>query len=194
MNSYYGRSKIREAKSLKVIAVCGMPGSGKEEFVSIAGEEGLSVVRMGDVVRGEVKSRNLELNSQNVGQIANSEREKHGLGIWAQRTLPHIKGEFVLIDGIRGDAEIEVFRKELRENMILVGISASQKTRFQRIKKRARSDVTVTWESFLERDTREVGWGIENAMKQCEHIIVNEGTLEEFRDNIKWLLRKLKGN
>lgn len=171
-----------------------MPGSGKEEFVSIVEQEGFNVVRMGDAVREEVKSRDLELNSQNVGQIANSERKKHGSGIWAERTLPYIDGDLVLIDGIRGDAEIAVFRSNLKENMIIVGISASQKTRFERIKTRARSDATMTWEEFLERDAREVKWGIENAMALCEHMIVNEGTLEEFRKNIKELLGKLKGN
>jgi dephospho-CoA kinase len=170
-----------------------MPGSGKEEFVSVAVEEGWNVVRMGDVVREEVKNRNLELNSQNVGQIANSEREKHGFGIWAERTLSHISDDLVLIDGIRGDAEIAVFKSKLGDDMVLVGISSSPKIRFERIKSRRRSDVTLTWEDFLDRDAREIRWGIENAMAQCEHIIANEGTLEEFRKNVQEFLRS-QGN
>jgi dephospho-CoA kinase len=177
---------------LKVIAVCGMPGSGKEEFVQVAKSQGLYIVRMGDVVREEVKGRNLELTDQNVGQIANSERKTHGLGVWAERTIPRIKGDFILIDGIRGDDEIHVFRSALKADFILVGIQSSKEVRFERTKKRARSDAPVSWEDFCERENREISWGIENAMAQCEHIIVNEGTLEEFQDKIRDFLKKVK--
>ena len=171
-----------------------MPGSGKEEFVSVAQAEGLKVIRMGDVVRNEVRSRNLELTDQNVGLLANSERKAHGFSIWAERTLPHIKGGFVLIDGIRGDAEIDVFKSALKGDFILVGIQSSKKIRFERIKLRARSDAPLSWEEFLERDDREMGWGIERAMAQCEHIIVNEGTLEEFHYKVRDLLREINRN
>ncbi len=174
--------------------MCGMPGSGKEEFVQVAKIHGLDIIRMGDVVRDEVRSRNLELTDQNVGQIANSERKAHGLGVWAERTIPRIHGDFVIIDGIRGDAEIEVFRSALKADFILVGLQSSKEVRFERIKKRARTDAPVSWEEFCERENREISWGIENAMAQCEHIIINEGTLEEFQDKIKDFLKKMKEN
>jgi dephospho-CoA kinase len=171
-----------------------MPGSGKEEFVQVAKTQGLNIIRMGDVVRDEVKRRNLELTDQNVGQIADSERKAHGFGIWAQRTLPYIKGDTVLIDGIRGDAEIEVFKAALKGDFILVGIQSSKEVRFERIKKRARHDAPVSWEEFRERDQREIGWGIENAMAQSEHIIVNEGTLEEFQNKVRDFIKNVKEN
>jgi dephospho-CoA kinase len=110
---------------LKVMAITGMPGSGKEEFVSAAKEKGAFVLRMGDVVRGYVKEQGLELSDDNVGRVANEERERHGLGIWAERTVPLVKGEEVLIDGIRGDAELEVFRKVFGEDMVTIGIHCS---------------------------------------------------------------------
>lgn len=177
---------------MKVITVTGMPGSGKEEFVNIAKELGFSVFRMGDVVRAEVKSRGLELSSENVGNVANEERQKHGLAIWAERTLPLISGDMILIDGIRGDKELEVFQKSLNQDLILIGIHTSPKMRFDRIKSRARSDATMTWEEFQMRDVREIGWGIGNAMALCEHMIINEGTFEEYKDKIRNLLKALK--
>jgi dephospho-CoA kinase len=169
-----------------------MPGSGKEEFVNIAREKGFSVVRMGDVVRTEVKNRGLELSSENVGRVANEERQKHGLGIWAERTLPLISGDTILIDGIRGDEELEIFKGALNQDLILIGIHTSPKLRFDRIRSRARSDATMTWEEFQERDLRELGWGIGNAMALCEHMIINEGTLEEYKDKIRSILKALK--
>jgi dephospho-CoA kinase len=169
-----------------------MPGSGKEEFVNIARGQGFSVVRMGDVVRTEVKNRNLELSSENVGKVAHEERQKHGLGIWAERTLPLISGDMILIDGIRGDEELEVFKGALNQDLILIGIHTSPKLRFDRIRSRARSDATMTWEEFQKRDLRELGWGIGNAMALCEHMIINEGTLEEYKDKIRSILKALK--
>jgi dephospho-CoA kinase len=78
--------------------------------------------------------------------------------------------------------------------MILIGIHTSPKIRFDRIKSRARSDATMTWEEFQKRDEREIGWGIGNAMALCEHMIINEGTLDEFKDKIRNLLKILKEN
>ena len=118
---------------LKVIAVTGMPGSGKEEFISVVTEEGTFVLRIGDVVREYVKEQGLKLTDDNVGRVANEEREKHGFGIWAERTVPLVKDDNVLIDGIRGDAELEVFRKAFGEDIVIIGIHSSPKTRYERI-------------------------------------------------------------
>ena len=168
-----------------------MPGAGKEEFISVALEEGIFVLRMGDVVREYVKGQGLELTDDNVGRVANEEREKHGLGIWAERTAPLVKGKEVLIDGIRGDTELEVFRKAFGEDMVTIGIHSSPKTRYKRIVQRRRKDATVTWESFEKRDSRELGWGIGNALALCDYMIINEGTLTDFQNSVKELLAKL---
>lgn len=174
-----------------MIAACGMPGSGKEEFVNVAEGEGIKVVRMGDVVRAEVKNRGLELSDENVGRIADEERRKHNLGIWAERTVPLVSGEIVLIDGIRGDSELAVFRKTFGDEINVIGIHTSPKIRYERIRKRNREDVTITWQSFCERDSRELSWGIGNAIALCDHMIVNEGSLDEFIEKSKELLRAL---
>jgi dephospho-CoA kinase len=175
-----------------VIAVTGMPGSGKEELVKIAILEGIKVVRMGDVVRAEVKNRGLELSDNNIGRIATDERERYGYGVWAERTISLVKDDVVLIDGIRGEAELEVFKMAFGGDMVVVGVHASPKIRYKRIKERMRKDATMTWEAFCERDARELGWGIDNAMALCDHMIVNDGTLEEYKKNVKNLLKALK--
>jgi dephospho-CoA kinase len=173
---------------LKVIAVTGMPGSGKEEFVSVAIEMGISVLRMGDVVREYVRKQGLELTDDNIGRVANKERKEHGLGIWAERTVPQVSGEKVLIDGIRGGAELEVFRNAFGDDIITIGIHCSPKTRYKRIVKRKRSDATLTWEAFIGRDRRELAWGIGKAIASSDHMIINEGTLAEFKKSVKEIL------
>ncbi len=183
--------KEKGGRNLKVIAITGMPGSGKEEFVKVAREEGLSIVRMGDIVREEVIKRDLELTDENIGMIASDERKKHGYGIWAERTIPLVSGDVVLIDGIRGDVELEVFKRAFGEDVLIIGVHTSPKTRYKRIKERKRRDVTMDWHSFCKRDTRELEWGIGNAIALSDFMILNEGTLEKYRKEIRNLLRKL---
>lgn len=166
-----------------------MPGSGKEEFIKVAIEHGFDVVRMGDIVREAARARGLELDDSSVGGLANNEREKHGMGIWATRTLPRIGGSRVIIDGIRGIAEINVYREKFRERMFVVSIEASRDVRYERIKARGREDTTPTREQFNDRDEREKSWGVEHAMAKADFRIVNEGSLERFREETSEVLK-----
>ena len=175
---------------MKVIAFTGMPGSGKSEAVRVAREIGIPVVRMGDCVWEEVKKRGLELNDENVGRIANEMREKHGMDIWARRTLEKIDPSWdkVVIDGVRNIEEVEFFREKLGKDFMLVAIHASPETRYKRLMERKREDDSTTLEKIKERDERELRWGIGVVIALADVIIVNEGSLEEFREKVKNLL------
>jgi dephospho-CoA kinase len=168
-----------------------MPASGKEEFISVATDLGFEVVRMGDVVREEVRRRGLELDDTSVGGLGNSEREDYGMGIWALRTLPRIRDTNILIDGIRGIAEIEIYRDAYPDNLHVVSIEASERVRFKRIKERGREDATLTREEFDMRDERERSWGLAEAMAKADYRILNEGSLEEFREEAERVLREI---
>lgn len=179
------------AIATKIVCVTGMPGSGKEEFIEVAAGLGFEVVRMGDIVREEVARKGLDQDDATVGGLANSERKKYGLGIWAVRTLPRISGSMVLIDGIRGIAEIEVYRQAFPEGLYVVSIEASDEVRFERINRRGRGDATTTKEEFRERDEREKSWGLLQAMGEADFRILNEGPLEEYRAKAGRVLREI---
>ena len=72
----------------------------------------IPVIRMGDMVWEEVKKRNLDLTSENVGKIAHELRIKEGDDIWAKRTIKRVlkKGvsHCLVIDGIRNIEEISL--------------------------------------------------------------------------------------
>jgi len=171
----------------RVIVVVGLPGSGKEVFAEVAREYGYRILRMGDVVREEARRQGLDLVDGNVGTLANSEREKHGLGVWAERTIPRLEGKTV-IDGCRGDAELKVFRETLGRDMMIVAVDAPPEVRFERIVARGRKDAAVSWEHFRQRDERERSWGIGRALELAEVTIQNDGTLEEFQAKARALL------
>jgi dephospho-CoA kinase len=168
-----------------------MPGSGKEEFIEVAAEFGFEIVRMGDLVREEARRRGLDPGDTSVGGLANQEREENGMGIWAERTIPKITGPRVIIDGVRGIAEIKVFRDAFSSDLSVVSVEASSDTRYERIRSRGRRDATLTREQFEDRDERERSWGIEMAMKEAEYTILNEGSLEDYRREVREVLGEL---
>ena len=165
---------------MKLIVTVGMPGSGKDELVAVARSMGLAVLKMGDLVRDETKRRGLALNNPNVARVASEERDRHGPGIWAQRALPKLTETRMLVDGCRSDSEVTVFRHNFGDLFVL-GIFASPETRYERMTSRSRTDDGGSLQEFFDRDRRELKWGIGNAFALADGMLVNEGTLDEFR-------------
>lgn len=174
---------------MKAISFTGLPGSGKSEAVKVAEDMGIKVVRMGDEVRNEARRRGLELTDENLGKIADEMRKKEGMDIWARKCLPDIGNDMVVIDGIRNMEEVELFRQHINK-FILVAIHASPRTRYERMMKRGREDDTFSEEKLRERDERELRWGIGNVVAMADIVIVNEGSLEEFKEKIKKILEE----
>jgi len=94
---------------MKVIGVVGLPASGKGEFSKIAAAMGIPVVVMGDVIRNAVKEEGIDPSDVNLGAMANRLRAERGMDAIAYLCVPEIQRQnapLVLIDGIRGDAEV----------------------------------------------------------------------------------------
>ena len=178
---------------MKVIGVVGMPASGKGEFSKIAAGMGIPVIVMGDMIRNAVRAAGLEPNDANFGATANRLRAERGMDAIAQLCIPEIQKQdapLVLVDGIRGDTEISLFRKHFT-GFIVISIDSSFENRLTRIAARARSDDFTTADALKNRDTRELGWGLGNALKMADLHLKNEGTLDEFTRDVQDLLKKL---
>lgn len=178
-----------------VIGVAGMPGAGKATVRHIVQGMGYPVVVMGDIIREEAKQRKMEPTPENLGLIMLKIREQEGPAVVAKRCLPKIKkakGKVVVIDGIRSLHEVKEFKRHF-PNFTLIAIQTSPETRFQRLFKRRRSDDPRTWETFIERDTRELSVGLGDVIATADHIIVNEGTEEQLKRNVLKVLEDVIG-
>ncbi len=173
----------------KVVGITGPPGAGKTEVARVAQQLGFGYIRMGDVVIEEVRRRGLAVTEENVGKVAN-ELRKSGADAIARLCLPKARRmEKVVIDGIRGVSEVELFRREFGNSFKLIAVWARQGTRFRRVCGRGREDDARDWERFLQKDMRELGWGLGGAMLAADFLIVNEGSLEELKRNAESILR-----
>ncbi len=184
---------------MKVIAFVGYPLSGKSTAARVAREIGIPVVVMGDIVREEAARRGLELTDENLGRIASELREKEGMDAIARRCIPKIREEarksgVVVVDGIRGIAEIERFKRTFGDDFVLIAIESPLEVRFERARVRKRSDDVEKLEDLEERDRREEKWGMKEAMEIADFTIENTGDYEDFVDKIRQILLKLTRN
>jgi dephospho-CoA kinase len=181
---------------MKVIGVVGMPASGKGEFSRIAQEMGIPVIVMGDMVRKAVQEAGLEPNDTNFGATANRLRAEQGMDAIARlcvTEIQHQSAPLVLVDGIRGDTEVALFRRNF-PGFTLISIESSFEKRLARIAVRARSDDFMTADALHNRDERERGWGLGNALREADIHLKNEGTLADFSDAVQLLLAQLRGD
>lgn len=166
-----------------LVGVTGMSGSGKATVKQVAETMGYSTVVMGDEVREEAKKRSMEPTPENLGTLMLKLREQEGATSIAKRCIPKIenaKSGIVIIDGIRSLQEIEEFKKRFKK-FNLIAVHASPRTRFQRLFNRVRSDAPRDWQTFIERDLRELEVGLGSVIAMADYMIINEGTKEQVR-------------
>ncbi len=177
---------------MKLIAFVGMPASGKSEASAVARSLKIPVVSMGDEVREEAERRGLPPTDENIGGTGTALRRDEGMDAIAQRCVPKIRGQrgdVVVVDGTRNMEEVNYFKKQFGDDFKLIAINTPFDLRFERVKKRARSDDMTGIEELRRRDEREKGWGLEKAMGQADITLNNTRSVEEFREEIRKLLR-----
>ena len=178
-----------EASGVQIVAFVGMAGSGKSEAAAVARELGLPVVGMGDAVREEAARRGLPETDASVGSLASRLREEEGPQAIAIRSIPKVRaanGDVAVVDGIRSLAEVEAFRAEFGDDLLLVRVDAPQQLRRQRLASRGRPDDPNV--DLDARDARELGWGMGDVMAAADIALENSGTLDAIHASVRHLL------
>ena len=184
--------RLRPSSMARVVAVCGMPGSGKGEFAQVLSENNIPVLSMGDMVRAEVRRLELEESPGIFGEIAAQLRAEHGEDVLAVRLADAVdahleSNSIVLIEGMRGTAERVVFNGRWGKDFFSLAVVASADVRFTRIQNRGRSE-DGDRQAFEVRDTRERGWGLEKIIDESDFLIDNNVDLDTFRQSCyAWL-------
>jgi len=187
---------------MKVIGVTGLPGSGKSVVSRVAKQLGVHVVRMGDVIRDEAKIR-----KKTTGEVAVELRKEFGEFVIADRCVSKIlnynqepqnsnqkknsvklvKPTLFMIEGIRSEYEVEIFKKKFKDFKI-IAVHSTPKTRFKRLKKRMRPDDSREESEFKLRDKRELEFGIGNVIATADYMVVNEGPLKKIKGIVRSML------
>ena len=180
---------------MKVVAFTGMPGAGKSVAVEVAKKRNIPVLRMGDFIWEEVRRRGMPIDSGSVAEVAMQMRTDFGPGVWAEKTvdrLHQMRTDIAVIDGVRSEAELEVFRHRLGVDFTLVAIHASRKTRMKRLLARQRQDDVKDEGEFIARDERELGWGLGRVIALADVMLVNEEAMPSLEEQVERLFRSVE--
>jgi dephospho-CoA kinase len=169
-----------------------MPGAGKTVVAEVARGLGLKVYSMGDVVREEVLREKGTLSWEEVKKVMFEIREREGPRAVAKRVLKAMMREdwnVAVVEGVRSLEEIEEF-KTVGEVTVLA-IHSSPMDRYERLRKRGREGDPKSFEEMMERDLKELSLGLGNVIALADRMIVNDSTLESFKEKAKEVLLKL---
>jgi dephospho-CoA kinase len=176
---------------MKICAIVGKPGSGKTTAIDAIRDLGL-VVTMGDVIRNEVKKRNLEPSGNNIGKIAKELREKEGPAIIAEKCVELIKlkkEKIIFVDGVRSLFEVNVFRKFWK--FPIIAIVVSEEKRFQWLFERGRSDDPRNLDELKERDKRETQFGLDEVINRADFTIENNSSIEDLKEKTRKIVLEI---
>lgn len=188
----------------KIIALVGMPGSGK----SIAAEEltraGCAYVRFGQLTIDTLKERNLPITPENERAVREELRHTHGMGAYATLNIPTfdrlLASNHVVADGLYSWSEYKIMKTRYGARLAIIAISTSPKTRYERLVARAfdATDTAVKMRPLTavqaqERDYAEIEH-IEKGgpIAMADYTLVNENISEdELRAHVRTLFTHL---
>lgn len=182
--------EFNNLKKLLIFGIAGMPGAGKTEVCKILSKKfNAPIYIMGDIIRRIAKERNIEPTRNNLEKIMLKIREEEGEDIIAKKIfeeikLSNVKNGVIIIDGIRSIHELDFFKKNFK-NFILLAVIASKENRFLRLFKRRREDDPSSFEEFIKRDRIESLIGLGAVLAEADFYILNDGTLKELNKQIQ---------
>ncbi len=175
----------------RLTAVVGLTGAGKSEACDILEKQNFFKIRFGDATMDVLQQKGMPVNEENERYVREDLRRQHGMAAYAILNVGKIRsalnnGKDVVIDGLYSWEEYKVLKKEFPELRVL-SVHASPAIRYQRLA--VRKERPLNEDEARSRDFSE----IENIQKagpisMADCTIVNEGSIDELRRNVKRFL------
>jgi len=146
----------------KVIAILGMPGSGKGTVVKhICETHGVPSVYFGGMVYEEVERRGLDI-VMDERMVREDMRRAEGPAVMAKRAAEKAEKllaegtKFVVLDGVYSWSEDKYLREKFGEDYVSIAIVNPKHVRYQRVVERKDAHRTYTKEQIMLRDVEEI--------------------------------------
>ncbi|MBI2498759.1 AAA family ATPase [Candidatus Woesearchaeota archaeon] len=167
-----------------VIGLVGYSNSGKGTYSHFVKRDlKIPSLSTGDIVRAEVKRRDLELTVENIARVSDKIREEtnnHFMDIakpYIEKLL--VDNQVIVVDSLRELADKQSI-KSCASGLITIGIYADRDIRYNRTVLRGREGDPLTLEAFLELEDRERALGTDELLITVDARISNNGNLRDF--------------
>ncbi len=178
-----------------ILAVVGLPGSGKTESSQyIMKRTGWPNVHFGHTVVDEVRARGMEVNQANERIVREEFRAKEGMGALAIMNLPKIRELFeqgsVILESFYSWEEYTIVKEEFGDKFFVLAIYANFETRAARMIHRPERPLTraeLESRDYTQIDTLHQAGPIARA----DFTIINDSTTKNLHTNIDNILKLL---
>ncbi|MGB5217670.1 MAG: AAA family ATPase [Smithella sp.] len=173
---------------MKLFIIVGMPAAGKNIARVYAESRGLVYYATGDIVRAEVKKRDVEADPVKTAKISDELRGQDGMGVTrlALEKVLQSGAQAGFLEGMRSWPEIELIRA--RAECVVVAFLAPRKLRFERICSRGRADDSPR--TFDDRDQRELVYGAALPIALADAYILNTDTMDDAMQQLHAVVKK----
>ena len=174
-----------------IIGIVGTLGAGKGTVVEYLKQQGFSHYSASGYLREVIESEGGTPNRESYSALATKIRQADEAGLakilYTRAEQDGVKD--AIIEALHDEGEAEYVKKS---GGILLGIDVAPKIRYARQQARGSEKDDVTFEEFLVQIAREEeGEGhhnIHGALKMTDHIIMNDGTIEDLYEKVEeWL-------
>lgn len=177
-----------------LLAIVGMPGSGKSCAVQYLQDKGIPFVRFGDVTEEGLHAKGLPITPKTEQAFREKIRRELGMAAYAIKSLPKIeklllKHDVIVIDGLYSWSEY-TYLKERFENLILIHIYAEPKIRYKRLRERPVRPFTE--KEARVRDIAEIeALDKGGTIAIADYLVVNNANLPLLHKRIDKVLKKI---
>lgn len=180
--------------TLTLVAIVGLPGSGKTVAADIFRSHGYKVLRFGDQTDIGLKEQRLPLTEENERVYRENIRKELGMAAMAIKIEPRIRKaqkqtSRIILDGMRSFEEY-VFLKEKFPTLSVLCIYASPITRSTRLM--TRTIRPLTYKEAHDRDVAEITkLNSGGPIAIADYLIKNEGSSQEFEVELQKFMQTL---
>ena len=178
------------------LAIVGKNGSGKTTLSDYLASLGFSIYSLSDVVRDEVRRLGRSEDRDTLTSTANDMKREGGLSVFAEKVYDKAVAEqatLVVFDSVRNIKEVESLKAK---GVVVIGVEADLKVRYERIKSRKRATDMIDFETFKAQDEREnsgasFGQNIKEALDSCSVVLSNDKDLEALCSDMDEVLTRV---
>jgi dephospho-CoA kinase len=146
----------------------------------------------------ELGKRSLEPNRDNMVTVANELRHQHSPSYIIDQLYKRARysGRNCVIESIRTPGEAESLRKKGR--FYLFAVDAPPEVRYERINLRQSETDHISYDTFLENDSREMNsddpnqQNISRCIQLADYTFINDSSIEALQDKVKKVLDKIE--